>query len=125
MEITRRSVLVYGLLGAVWLLVLGWQIEEHHRVKEAARTDLRNRSKDIAKTVGAFIRGLRFRGRGPVLQEQLDPVLAELVKARTNELIKASDLMSIALLNAAGDPIARAGVPIDLEQKDLLQQGER
>src|SRR5207237_2931217 len=62
MELTRRSVLVYGLLTAVWLLVLGWQIEEHHRVKEAAKTDLRNRSKDIAKTVSAFIRGLRSRG---------------------------------------------------------------
>ena len=125
MELTRRSLLVYGLLVAVWLLVLGWQIEEHHRVKEAAKMDLRNRSKDIAKTVGAFIRGLRFRGGGPVLQERLEPVLDELVNSRTNELIKSGELMGIELLNAAGERIASAGVPIDMEQKDLLQQGER
>src|SRR5438876_2936111 len=125
MEITRRSVLVYGLLTAVWLLVLGWQIEEHHRVKEAAKTDLRNRSKDIAKTVSAFIRGLRLPGGGPVLEEPLEPVLNELVNGRTNELFKSSELMGIELLNAAGEPVASAGVPIDMEQKDLLQQGER
>ena len=123
MELTRRSVFVYAVLAAVWLLVVGWQIQEHHRVKEAARTDLRNRSKDIAKTVSAFIRGLRFRGA--VLQERLEPVLTELVNARTNELINSSELMGITLLNAAGEPIARAGAPIDLEQKDLLQEGER
>jgi len=123
MELTRRSVFVYAVLAAVWLLVVGWQIQEHHRVKEAARTDLRNRSKDIAKTVSAFIRGLRFRGA--VLQERLEPVLTELVNARTNELINSSELMGITLLNAAGEPIARAGVPIDLGQKDLLQEGER
>src|ERR1017187_6844288 len=68
MELTRRSLLVYGLLLAVWALVLGWQVEEHHRVTEAAKTDLRNRSKDIANTLSAFIRGLRFRGEGAVLQ---------------------------------------------------------
>ena len=123
MELSRRSLFVYALLAGVWVLVVGWQIEEHHRVKEAARTDLRNRSNDIAKTVSAFIRGLRFRGA--VLQERLEPVLNELVNAHTNELIKSSELMGIALLNAVGEPIALAGVPIDLEQKDLLQKGER
>jgi len=103
MELSRRSLFVYALLAGVWVLVVGWQIEEHHRVKEAARTDLRNRSNDIAKTVSAFIRGLRFRGA--VLQERLEPVLNELVNAHTNELIKSSELMGIALLNAVGEPI--------------------
>ena len=68
MDIRRRSLLVYGLLAAVWALVLVWQLEEHSRVREAARTDLRNRSKDIANTLSAFIRGLRFRGA--ILQER-------------------------------------------------------
>jgi len=125
MELTRRSVFVYALLGAIWLLAVGWQIEEHHRVKEAAKTDLRNRSKDIAKTVSAFIRGLRFHGRAAVSQEQLESVLNELVNGRTNELISSSELMGIALLNAVGEPVASAGVSIDLEHKDLLQEGER
>src|ERR1019366_9373669 len=89
MELNRRSQLVYGLLAAIWLLVLGWQVEEHLRVKEAAKTDLRNRSKDIANTLSAFIRGLRFRGGGAVLQPQLEAVLNELVNGRTNELVKS------------------------------------
>ena len=125
MEMTRRSLLVYGLLVAIWALVGAWQVEEHARVKEAAKTDLRNRSKDIANTLSAFIRGLRFRGTGPVLQERLEPVLEELVGG-TNELVKSSELISIVLLNAANDPVASAGRPIDFGQnKDILQEGER
>jgi signal transduction histidine kinase len=122
MELTRRSLLVYGLLAAVWALVLGWQIEEHLRVKEAARTDLRNRSKDIANTLSALIRGMRFRGAIP--QERLEPVLKELISGRTNELVKSSELISIVLLNATNQPVASAGRPIDSQREDLLQEGE-
>ena len=50
MELSRRSLLVYGLLAAVWLLVCGWQVQEHARVRNVAKNDLRNRSKDIANT---------------------------------------------------------------------------
>ena len=125
MELTRRSLLVYGLLLAVWVLVTGWQVEEHERFKSAARMDLRNRSKDIANTVSALIRGLRFRREGAVFFERLEPVLNELVNGRTNELVKSSELLSIALLNAAGEPIAWAGKLPDLNQKELLQEGER
>src|ERR1019366_3620765 len=125
MELTRRSLLVYGLLVAVWALVLGWQVEEHHRVTEAAKTDLRNRSKDIANTLSAFIRGLRFRGEGAVLQPQLEPVLNELVNGRANELIKSSEVTSIVLLNAAGEEVVSAGTPIDFQHKEILQEGER
>src|ERR1039457_6661914 len=122
MELNRRSLLVYGLLGAVWVLVLGWQAEEHLRVKEAARTDLRNRSKDIANTLSALIRGMRFRGAIP--KERLEPVLKELISGRTNELVKSSVLISIDLLNAANESVASAGRPIDLQREDFLQQGE-
>src|SRR5258708_17186786 len=124
MPLTRRSVLVYALIAAVWTLVVGWQIEEHIRVRESAKADLRNRSKDIANTLSAFIRALRFR-EGTVLQNRLEPVLNELVNGRTNELVKSSELISIALLNAAGEPVAAAGKPIDFAQKDILQEGER
>jgi hypothetical protein len=122
MEQTRRSIIVYALLGAVWVLVLGWQAEEHLRVKEAARTDLRNRSKDIANTLSALIRGMRFRGGIP--QERLEPVLKEMISGRTNELIKSSELISIVLLNATNQPVASAGRPIDSQREDLLQEGE-
>lgn len=123
MELNRRTALVYGLIAAVWAVVLGWQIEEHARVKAAARNNLSNRAKDIANTVGACIRGMQFRGT--VLQDRLEPVLRELVEGRTNELVSASELVSIALLNAAGDPVASAGRPIDFGQSEILQQGER
>ncbi len=122
MELTRRNLLVYALLATVWVLVLGWQVEEHLRVKEAARTDLRNRSKDIANTLSALIRGMRFRGAIP--KERLEPVLRELIGGRTNELVKSSELISIDLLNAANQSVASAGRPIDPQREDLLQEGE-
>jgi signal transduction histidine kinase len=122
MELSRRSLLVYGLLAAVWMLVLGWQAQEHIRVREAAKTDLRNRSKDIANTLSAIIRGMRFRGAIP--QERLEPVLKELIHGRTNELIKSSELISIVLLNATNQPVASAGRPIDLQREDFLREGE-
>ncbi len=123
MELTRRSLLVFVLLTAVWALVVVWQGEEHLRVRQAAKNDLSNRSRDIANTVSACIRGMRFRGA--VFQERLEPVLQELVNSRTNELVKSSDLISIALLNAAGEPVASAGRPIDFTQREILQKGER
>lgn len=122
MELTRRSVAVYGVLAAVWLLVGSWQVHEHLRVREAARTGLRNRSIDIANTLSAFIRGMRFRGS--VLQDRLEPVLDEMV-ASTNDLVKASELISIVLLNASNEPVASAGRPIDLNEADIVQAGER
>jgi signal transduction histidine kinase len=123
MELTRRSLLVYGLLVAVWVLVLGWQAEEHLRVKDAARTDLRSRSKDIANTLSAIIRGMRFRG-GAISQERLEAVLNEMINGRTNELVKSSELLSIVLLNAANERVAWAGRSVDPQREDLLQEGE-
>jgi hypothetical protein len=124
MELSRRNLLVYVLLGAVWTLVVVWQAEEHFHVRQAARADLSNRSRAIANTVSACIRGLRFRGTY-LPQERLEPVLDELVNGRSNELVKSSELISIALLNAAGEQVASAGRPIDVAQRDILQKGER
>jgi len=107
MELKRRSTLIYGLLFGVWALVVAWQIEEHSRVQEAARRDLRSRSAEIGNTLSAVMRALRFRGT--VLQQRLEPVLNELVNGRTNELVNSGGLLSIALLNTAGEPIAAAG----------------
>jgi signal transduction histidine kinase len=122
-ELIRRSIWVYGLLAAVWALVAIWQGQEHYRVRQAAKNDLNSRSKDIANTVSACIRGMRFGGT--VRQERLESVLQELVNGRTNELVKSSELMSIALLNAAGEPVATAGPPLDLAQQDIVQKGVR
>ena len=123
MEMTRRSLVVYALLAAVWVLVLGWQVEEHVRVKSVAKTDLRNRSKDIANTLSAIMRGMRFRG-GTIPKERLESVLNELVNGHTNELVKSSELLSIVLLNATNEKLVSAGHDIDLQREDLQQEGE-
>jgi signal transduction histidine kinase len=122
MELTRRNLLVYGLILGVWLLVVGWQVEEHIRVREAAKADLRGRSKDIANTLSALIRGMRFRGVIP--QDRLKDALDELVNGRANELVKSSELISIVLLNAANEQLASVGKPID-PQNEAMQHGER
>lgn len=123
MQLKRRDDLVYGLLIGAFVLVVGWQVEEHLKVRESAKTDLRKSARAIANTVGAFIRGLQFRGA--VFRERLDPVLDELVSGATNEVVRSGDLVSIELLNAEGVPLAFAGKPIDLSQTDLVQAGER
>src|SRR4051812_48375835 len=51
MDLTRPNRWVYTFLGAIWLLVVVWQAEEHVRFRETAKTNLSNRSKDIANTV--------------------------------------------------------------------------
>ena len=125
MDLARRRLLVYGLLLGVWALVLGWQVEEHLRVREYARANLRNRSKDIANTLGAVIRVLEFRG-GMVFSDRLQPILDEMVNGRTNELVTSSEVLFVAVLNTAGDPIASAGnSPTNVDQKDFTQEGER
>src|ERR1035437_6069417 len=70
MELKRRTTLIYGLTLAVWVLVVFWQVQEHVRVKEAAKTELRDSSGVIANFLSAVIRGMRFRGA--VLQDNLE-----------------------------------------------------
>jgi len=123
MELKRRNLLVYLLLAGLWAVVAVWQIQEHVRVKNYAKANLRNRSKDIAKTMSSFIQGLQFRGT--VFSDRLQPVLDRLVGLRTSELDRSGEVLSVVLLNAAGDPVAKAGNPIDLQQEDLHQEGER
>lgn len=118
MELQRRDSLVYGLLLGIWLLVVLWQGEEHVRVEAAAKTDLRNRSTEIADTLSAVIRASRFRGA--VVQDRFGVVLNEL--ARTNELIGSAGVLSIALLNTNGEPVVTAG-DTNLIPKAALSEG--
>src|SRR5262245_44186197 len=122
MDLTRRSLLVYGLLLCIWGVVVAWQAEEHVRFREYEKTALRKRSRSIANTLGAAIRGAQFRGA--MFRRQLQPVFDELVSG-TNEFGAVGEVVSVALLNAAGDPVASAGRPIDPQQKEILQEGER
>ena len=107
MVLKRSPQLAAGLLAGVWLLVVGWQVEEHLRVVEAAKSDLRNRTREIASTLSAVTRALRFRGT--VFQERLEPVLNELISNHTNSFVNSSGLLAIGLLNTEGDPVVAAG----------------
>ena len=123
MQTSKRSGLIYGLLIGFWALVVAWQVDEHARVIANGQASLRKDSKAIASTLGAFIRGLQFRGT--VFTERLEPVLHELVQGYTNQVRQSSELTSIVLLNASGDPVVSAGKPFDPELKNILREGER
>jgi signal transduction histidine kinase len=118
MEFKRRHQLAAGLLAAAWLLVVGWQAQEHRRVVEAAKSDLRSRSHEIAGTLSAVTRALRFRGA--VFQERLEPVLNELVNSRPNALVK---LIYVGLLNNDGDPVVAVG-DTNLFSHEIIAEGE-
>jgi signal transduction histidine kinase len=105
MKSDQRGKWVFGLLLGTWLLVVAWQIEEHRRVVETAKFDLRSRSHEIAGTLSAVTRALQFRG-AVVLQNRLDPVLKELLDDRTNSAVK---LFYVGLLNIDGKPIVAVG----------------
>ena len=121
MELKHRNTLIYGLLLGAWILVVGWQIEEHLRVREAAKNDLRNRATEIANTLSAVMRALRFGGTIPL--DRLEPVLKELVNQRTNQFVNASGLISIVLLNTSDEPLVAAG-NTTLIPPDILSENE-
>ncbi len=121
MKSDHRGKWVSGLLLGTWLLVVAWQVEEHHRVVETAKTDLRNRSREIASTLGAVTHALRFRGT--VFQERLEPVLNELVN-RTNALVNSSGLVYVGLLNTEGEPVVAVGNTNLLPHEILTEREE-
>src|SRR5213592_4878146 len=110
-----RTQPVYGLLLAVWCLIVAWQVIEHGRIKDVARTALINRSRDITKTLDAVIQSQRRFG-GLLFQDRLESAL--------KELVKSGELTSVALLNAAGEVVASAGPLIDVETKGTMRTGE-
>ena len=116
MELRRRSVLIYGLLLAAWMLILGWQVTEHFRVQRAARAALILRAKDITTTLGIVLRSQRRFG-GVVSKERLESALTDLVRP--------GELSGIALLNAAGDVVASAGAHPDFQAKIIDGSSER
>ena len=115
MHLSRRSALVYGILPLAWLLVLGWQFAEHQRISRSARVALVNRARDISNTLGLVMRSQRRFG-GLVFGERLDAAL--------QEFIRQGELNSVALLNDAGEVVASAGAPMNVEPKDLAAQGD-
>jgi signal transduction histidine kinase len=114
--ITRRSWWIYGLLLAIWAVILGWQVVEHSRVRKSARAALINRAKDISDTLGLVMRSQRRWG-GVISKERMESTL--------NDLIRPGELNAIALLNAAGEVVASAGEAIDLQPKGVARNPEQ
>src|ERR1700722_8121922 len=105
--ITRRSWFVYGMLLAIWLVLIGWQVAEHVRMRKAARAGLRHRAEDISNTLASIMRSQRFFVR----QDRIETVL--------NELVDQGEVYSIALLTATNRPVARAGPVIELPKDEV------
>jgi signal transduction histidine kinase len=122
MNADRRAHWLTGLLLGAWLLVMGWQVEEHMRVVNAAKSDLRAGSLEIASTLSAVTRALEFRGT--IGEDRLNLVLKELVRVRTNALVKSSGLLAVGLYNTDGDPVVTTG-DTNLLARELLAGNER
>lgn len=110
----QRGRLVYGVLLAVWALILGWQVGEHNRVHRAAKVALINRAKDISTTLGIVLRSQRRFG--VISKDRLESALTELTNPE--------ELKAVAMLNAVGQVVASAGVPIDFALTGLVPTGE-
>ncbi len=113
-----RTLIVYGTLLAVWGAIVGWQVLEHDRVTTALRRAALNRPLSTAKTLAKVIQslGLDTRSERLVEQERLETVL--------KGLVTDGEVSSVALLNAAGEPVLAAGEPIDFETLGKMQTGE-
>ena len=102
------------------MLVVAWQVEEHVRVQEAAKTICATARRRSPTLLSAVIRALRFRST--VLQDRLEPVLKLLVNGHTNELVKSGELISVTLLNTAGEPVVAVG-ETNFNAKDSRRKG--
>ena len=113
MTTSKRTRWVYGVLMAVWALIMIWQGLEHRRVQADARVALIHRAKDISTTLGVVLRSQRHWG--VISKNRLETAL--------RELIRPEELAAVAMLSAAGDVVASAGAPIDFEMKGLVPTG--
>jgi signal transduction histidine kinase len=109
----RHPRTAFLLLLAAWAALAVWQVVEHSRVETVAREALLRRSRDITGTMGKFIESQRRFG--VVSQERMEVAL--------QSVITFGGLQSLALLNKAGEIVASAGVPADLEARGLVQNG--
>jgi len=109
--LTRRNWLVYSILAVFWLLLVGWQIQEHRQMRRVAREGFHRRAVDISNTLALIMRSQRFF----VSRERIETVL--------KELVKQDEVSSIKLLNQQGDEVASAGDPIDLPKGDIPPGG--
>jgi signal transduction histidine kinase len=111
--ITRRSWVVYGMLAAIWAMLIVWQFAEHARASRALQNMVVDRGRSVSTTCG---RMMRARGVfGVVSRERLEAAL--------NALVDTNELRSVELLNTNGEAVASAGVPFELPPRNELEGG--
>ena len=113
MALTRRAWISYAVLLSIWVILIGWQIAEHVRVRHNAEAALIKSGKDVCKTLGLVMRSQRRFG--VILKERFESAL--------HELVKDGELQSVQVLNNSGEEVASAGAPIDPQLKAELLDG--
>jgi signal transduction histidine kinase len=110
---TRRSWVVYGMLAAMWAMLIVWQTAEHLRARQFFHNMVVDRGRSISTTCGRLMRARSFFG--VVSRERLEAAL--------NALVDTNELRSVQLLNANGEAVASAGVPFELPRRNELKGG--
>ncbi len=112
----KRTPIIYGVLVGIWVLLTAWQVTEHRRVESSLRQTLAHRAKDISTSLGIVLRAQRgFGGFVPAsrLQSSLD------------ELMTSDELITIALLNRAMEPVTVGGVSNRVALISVSKHGEK
>src|ERR1035441_241757 len=111
---TRRSWAVYGMLAAIWAMLMVWQVAEHARARQAFHNQVVDRGRYISTTCGRLLRARSFFG--VVYRERLEAAL--------NTLVDTNELLAVQLLNTNGEALASAGVPFDLPRSEERRVGK-
>ncbi|MBI5388153.1 MAG: hypothetical protein HZA90_26100 [Verrucomicrobia bacterium] len=111
----RRNLLIFAALLTAWVVLMGWLVAEHFRVKEAARAGLIYRARYVSTALGIVLRSQRHFG-GVITKERLEAALADLVHP--------GEVEGVALLNEAGEVVVSAGVLVDPQPKGGVRPAE-
>jgi signal transduction histidine kinase len=115
---SRRNALVYGMLFAIWAVLMAWQVAEHVRVKNAARAVLVERARYVAMTCGRIMRSRGGGVFGIISKERLERSITELVNPGE---FHSLELRSVVLVNSAGDIAAAAGTNVALPSAEEMR----
>jgi signal transduction histidine kinase len=110
---SRRNVLVYGMLLAVWAGLIGWQAAEHVRVKNAARDLLVERARSVAMTCGRL---MRAPGWLVLSKEMLEGAIIGVVRPGDTNSV---ELRAVVLVNRNGDIAAAAPTNVDFPREEI------
>jgi signal transduction histidine kinase len=110
---TRRTWAIYGMLAAIWAVLMVWQIGEHARARHSFENMVVDRGRSISSTCGLLMRARSFFG--VVSRERLESALKQLVD--TNEL------RAVELLNTNGEVVASAGIPFEMPHHNEMDGG--